>query len=238
MSVGHSCFCGEGVPVSDGSGEEGMLSVQGSVWDEGWNCWWCPRRWRGGSVYNCDFWLFNKTTSKHSDCLVLPRVTTVSYSHSVSPLIWQDDWLTLLLSPFLTRAHRLSVSSIVSVHSPRLRKRQSIVWFIFTGKRFLPEPSVVEDISAQLISPKDTLLPEDTEMPFRSSLRLSIRPAVHSMEPSYQSPPHPDPPKPKPLHQLTNRHTLLSLHVTQSSRTGILCCLCTLPKDTFFACTI
>ena len=77
-------------------------------------------------------------------------------------------------------------------------------------------PSVVEDISAQLISPKDTLLPEDTEMPFRSSLRLSIRPAVHSMEPSYQSPPHPDPPKPnQPLHQLTNRHTLLSLHVTQ-----------------------
>ena len=29
-SVGHNCFCGEGVPVSDGSGEEGVLSVQGS----------------------------------------------------------------------------------------------------------------------------------------------------------------------------------------------------------------
>ena len=29
-SVGHNCFCGKGIPVSDGSGEEGVLSVQGS----------------------------------------------------------------------------------------------------------------------------------------------------------------------------------------------------------------
>ena len=29
-SVGHNCFCGEGIPISDGSGEKGALSVQGS----------------------------------------------------------------------------------------------------------------------------------------------------------------------------------------------------------------
>jgi len=33
--LGHNCFCGEGIPISGGSAEEGMLSVQGSAWDEG-----------------------------------------------------------------------------------------------------------------------------------------------------------------------------------------------------------
>lgn len=34
-SVGHNCYCEEGIPISDGSGEEGTLLVQASAWDEG-----------------------------------------------------------------------------------------------------------------------------------------------------------------------------------------------------------
>ena len=30
-----NCYCEEGIPISDGSGEEGTLLVQASAWDEG-----------------------------------------------------------------------------------------------------------------------------------------------------------------------------------------------------------